>query len=129
MKLGLSDVAATTPGEIDYRLARQQVLRAYRDGALARHEVCDAQSELRRNAHHCGEPTGEDCPVCDEHELVHVTYVFGPRLPAHGRCVLSRAELARLARRQGQFVGYVVEVCAACGWNHLTRSYLLNPAG
>lgn len=127
MKLGLSDAVTDVPGEIDYRLARRQVLRAYRKGTIARHEVCDAQSELRRNAHHCGEPTGTTCPVCEDHELVHVTYVFGPRLPAHGRCVMSPAELARLAKRKGNFVGYEVEVCAACGWNHLTRSYLLDP--
>ena len=24
-----------------------------------------------------------------------------------------------------RFTGYVVEVCAGCGWNHLVRSYLL----
>ena len=28
-----------------------------------------------------------------------VTYVFGPRLPAHGRCISDRRELVALNRR------------------------------
>jgi len=52
---------------------------------------------------------------------VHVTYVFGPRLPKHGRCITLRGELARLAKRPGTHVAYVVEVCKDCTWNHLVR--------
>jgi hypothetical protein len=115
-----------TPGEIDYRLARQATLAAYRDGRLAAHEVCDAHPELRRAARQCGTPIPGECPVCDEPELVHVSYVFGPRLPAHGRCITAEGELARLARRRGEFSCYVVEVCAHCSWNHLARTYVLS---
>ena len=43
-----------------------------------------------------------------------VSYVFGPRLPAHGRCITSKAELRALAKRPGEFACYVVEVCPAC---------------
>lgn len=127
MKLGLSAAAADVPGEIDYRLARQRVLTEYKAGSLTPEQVCDAQNELRRNAVHCGTETDEPCPVCADHHLRHVTYVFGPRLPAHGRCITSEGELARIRRRKGAFTGYVVEVCAGCGWNHLVRSYLLTP--
>lgn len=119
----------TGSGEIDYRLARQRVLSEFREGALARHEICDAHPELRRAGAHVGVPTGDPCPVCEEAELVRVTYVFGPRLPAHGRCVSSRGELARLARRKGDFAAYEVEVCTACAWNHLVRAFELRAGG
>ncbi len=115
------------PGEIDYRLERSRVLAEYRNGDLDRNQVCDAQPELQRNAEFCGEPTGRMCPVCDETELVHVTYVFGPRMPAHGRCVTTKAEMARLRAKTGNFTGYVVEVCTSCNWNHLAKTYLLSP--
>lgn len=117
-----------TPGEIDYRLARQAVISEFRKGRLAQHDVCDAHPELRRAAQECREATREACPICEDANLVLVTYVFGPRLPAHGRCITSRTELRALAKRSGQFAAYVVEVCPACHWNHLARSFLLNPA-
>ncbi len=115
------------PGAIDYRLMRRSVISAFRRGRLGRHEVCDAQSELLRAARHYGEPVAEDCPICEAAELVLVSFVFGPRLPAHGRCVTSERELAELAERSGAAC-YVVEVCTACAWNHLVRTYLLGPA-
>jgi hypothetical protein len=124
----IEQASGTMPGEIDYRLARQALLAQYRAGRLARHEVCDAHPELRRAAREVGRPTSAECPVCEDDQLVHVSYVFGPRLPAHGRCVTSSAELAKLARRRGQFSCYVVEVCPSCAWNHLARTFLLNPA-
>ena len=62
--------------------------------------------------------------------MVLVSYVFGPRLPSHGRCITSREELARLAKRSGSFSCYVVEVCPGCSWNHLARTFLLTaPTG
>jgi len=116
------------PGQIDYRLARRALISEFRKGRLARHEVCDAHPELRRAARECSEATDERCPICEDADLVLVSYVFGPRLPAHGRCVTSRAELRRLAGRSGELACYVVEVCPACDWNHLARSFVLNPA-
>jgi len=53
--------------------------------------------------------------------VAHVTYVFGPRLPAHGRCISTPGELERLNQRRADLSAYVVEVCAECGWNHLVR--------
>lgn len=119
-KLGLQDVAKT--GGIDYRLAREATLSAFRDGDLSREQVCDAQKELVRNAEFCGTPAGRDCPICETATLVEVTYVFGPRLPKHGRCVTSDKEMARLAARKSSSQGYVVEVCPVCRWNHLTET-------
>ena len=57
--------------------------------------------------------------------LVEVTYVFGSRLPKHGRCVTTRAEMQRLQHRVSVSTGYVVEVCTVCGWNHLVRRFTL----
>jgi len=118
-----------TAGTIDYRLARRQLIAEFERGRLARHEVCDAHPELVRAAREVGTPTSERCPICAEHDLVLVSYVFGPKLPAFGRCVTSAKELRAFTRQKtGSFVCYVVEVCPACHWNHLARTFSLNPA-
>ena len=119
---------ADGPGEIDYRLARQAVLSEFRKGRIARHEVCDAHPELVRAARELGEPTKLTCPVCEEVNVVLVSYVFGRRLPAHGRCISTKKELAAIARRSGTFSWYVIEVGPACSWNHPARTFILNPA-
>jgi len=113
-------------GRVEYRLARNAVVREYRKGRLSRHDVCDAHPELLRAARNVGTALGEDCPICVDAGLVFVTYVFGPRLPAHGLCPATPAELARVCRRSDEVACYVVEVCPACSWNHLVRMY---PAG
>lgn len=120
------DFPGRPPGLIDYRLARQAVLQGYRAGELTSTDVCDAHPELRRAAAMCSEAGNEDCPICGECELRLVRYVFGPRLPCHGRCITSSAELARIAGRRGEFTCYVVEVCPGCGWNHLQQAYVLS---
>lgn len=116
---------------VDYRLARQSVIAEFRKGRLARHEVCDAHPELRRAAAEVARPTAQECPICEEANVVLVSYVFGPRLPAHGRCITAPgelAELARRARRGGDLTCYVVEVCPGCSWNHLARTFVLGPS-
>lgn len=115
------------PGEIDYRLARHALVSEYRKGRLAKHEVCDAHPELLRAAREVGDPTKLVCPICADEKVVLVSYVFGPRLPAFGRCVTSKAELRKLANRSGSFSCYVVEVCPGCAWNHLARTFVLSP--
>ena len=83
------------PGEIDYRLARQSVISEYRKGRLARHEVCDAHPELLRAARNVGEESSRLCPICEEGNVVLVSYVFGPRMPAHGRASPSMKMLRK----------------------------------
>jgi hypothetical protein len=122
-----ASASRSTPGEIDYRLARRQVLGQFRRGRLGRHEVCDAHPELVRAARNVGQPTDEVCPICEDATVVHVSYVFGPGLSAQGRCVTTRAELNRL-RGHAELACYVVEVCPACSWNHLARTFVVAPA-
>ena len=112
-------------GLIDYRLARQSVVSEFRKGRLAQHEVCDAHPELRRAAAQASEPTSMECPICEDANVVLVTYAFGDRLPASGRCITAKGELTKLAKRTRQLACYVVEVCPACHWNHLARSFVL----
>ncbi len=105
---------------VDFRLARNAVLTEFRAKRLVREDICDAHPELLRAAK-AGRQTNEACPVCDDAELVHVTYAFGPRLPARGRCVDSAAQMQRLDRSGDELSCYVVEVCTSCSWNHLVR--------
>ena len=113
---------ARPAGLVDYRLARNSVLKEFRRGRLTRLDVCDAQAELLRNAEHCGRPASEPCPIC-EGRMVLVTYVFGSRLPASGRCITKMDELSKFDRAAEERAAYVVEVCGECAWNHLVRSF------
>jgi hypothetical protein len=113
----------TAPGQVDYRLARNAVLSEFRKKRLSRHEVCDAHPELIRAARNVGAPRADDCPICESDDLRSVSYVFGSRLPAHGRCITSGAELLKLSQRPTELTCYVVEVCPDCSWNHLARTF------
>jgi hypothetical protein len=89
--------------------------------------VCDAHPDLMRAARNFGDATDVRCPICVADNVVLVTYVFGPRLPSHGRCVTKPNELEefrRLAQRgaSGDYTAYVVEACRSCAWHHLLRS-------
>jgi hypothetical protein len=121
MTFGPGALRGVGAGVVDHRLARRALINEYRRGRLARHQVCDAHPELIRAAREIGRPTASDCPICEGAKLSLVTYVFGPRLPAHGRCVTSTKQLHELNRRTEEYAAYVVEVCTACSWHHLLR--------
>ncbi len=112
---------------VDYRLARNLVVSEYRKGHLSRLDVCDAPPELLRAASDAGEPVDEECPICEESTIKLVSYVFGPRLPASGRCVANKKELAKLSSLGKDLACYVIEVCPACNWNHLAQVFSLTP--
>ena len=112
-------------GAVSYRLARQGVIDDVRRGRRPRHEVCDAQPELRRVAASSGGSLEEPCPICDEADLVVVTFAFGPGLPLGGRCLLTQGDVARLRPQAASVTCYLVEVCRSCGWNHLRASFPL----
>ena len=110
-------------GQIDHRLARQHLINEYKRKRLSQEQVCDAHPELIRAAKNVGTEASSPCPICEEPQLRLVTYVFGPRLPAHGKCVTTAKEMRALDRRSEELSAYVVEACVACRWHHL-RSVL-----
>lgn len=110
-------------GQIDHRLARQHLINEYKRKRLSQEQVCDAHPELIRAAKNVGTEASSPCPICEEDQLRLVTYVFGPRLPAHGKCVTTAKEMRALDRRHEELSAYVVEACVACRWHHL-RSVL-----
>ncbi|HUR78882.1 MAG TPA: DUF5318 family protein [Acidimicrobiales bacterium] len=116
----VGQVAADRTAAVDFRLARNAVLTDYRAKRITREEICDAHPELIRAAK-AGARTDEECPVCQTEDLIHVTYAFGPGLPARGRCVDNAKEMRKLDQSGTELSCYVVEVCAACSWNHLVR--------
>ncbi len=112
---------------VNYQLMRAHALHRLRSGVWTSNDICDAHHELIRAGQQVGTPLAEPCPVCASDGLAMVSYVFGPGLPAYGRCISYVGEKAKLARRKGRFTCYEVEVCPDCRWNHLLRSYVLQP--
>tara|TARA_B100000287_G_scaffold318446_1_gene302221 strand:- start:668 stop:1117 length:450 start_codon:yes stop_codon:yes gene_type:complete len=114
-------ILVESAADVEFRLARQLVVDLWKQGKIDMETVCDAQPMLKRNAIHCGAPIDENCPICEISQISYVAYVFGSRLPAHGRCVSSKGELKRLNSRKTKLSAYVIEVCSSCGWNHLVK--------
>ena len=108
---------------VEFGLVRHALLAKIGAGVIRAQDVCDAHPELLRAAKNIGRDTGEICPLCEDVELVEVTYVFGARLPAGGTCPLSRSELLKLERRVEPVQCYAVEVCTACKFHHLARKW------
>jgi hypothetical protein len=93
-------------------------------GRRFKEDVCDAHPDLLRAARNgVGRQTTDPCPICEESNLSHVTYVFGAKLPPGGTCPSTKAELSRLERREEPVTCFEVEVCPACAWHHLIRRY------
>lgn len=109
---------------VEFGLVRSALLSRLEAGIIRREEICDAHPELLRAAKNLGRVSGETCPVCEEQELVEVTYVFGARLPAGGTCPTTRGELLKLERREEPVQCYAVEVCTACNFHHLARKWV-----
>lgn len=74
---------------IDFRMMRRAYLARVHAGDVPRHDACDASVDLVFAAKHHGVQRRVACPVCSQHELRNVTYLFGPRLPKAGKCVTS----------------------------------------
>lgn len=108
-------------GLVDHRLARRMLISQVKKGRVPLDQVCDAHPELIRAARNVGTQTSTRCPICEEADLKLVTYVFGPRLSAQGRCVSTAKEMRQLNDRSDELSAYVVEACVECRWNHLLR--------
>ena len=117
-------------GRVDYRMARRATVRDVQEGLTPRDSVCDAHPDLVRAGQHIGERQDGECPMCDERELAHVTYVFpsyGPK--ARRGSAVPRESLLAQARRYGDLRVYTVEVCLGCHWHHLVEKFDLVPGG
>jgi hypothetical protein len=110
---------------VDYSLQRRAVLAGVYAGRTGLFEVCDASPYLTRAAKYHGEATEVTCPVCRKERLTLVSYVYGEHLGPTAGQAKTEAELARMDAAQEEFSVYAVEVCQACGWNHLDSSYVL----
>jgi hypothetical protein len=122
---GATGPTAAGYGQINYRLARNAVVSEFQRGRLSRLDICDAHPELLRAARNIGEETSEACPICDEANVVLISYLFGAGLPPSGRCVSTPREVAKLNRGTGDLACHVVEVCPQCSWNHLAHTFHL----
>ena len=108
-------------GVVDHQLSRRALINEVKRGRVSRDSVCDAHPELIRAAKHLGEPSKTVCPICEEVNVVLVTYVFGHGLPSHGKCVTDRKDVDKLQRTGHEYAAYVVEACPECRWHHLLR--------
>lgn len=114
---------------VDYSLQKRAVLREFFAGRVSRYEVCDASPYLKNAARYHGEATDLRCPACRRENLIHVHYIYGDELKQSAGQARTKAELAVLAMTLREFQVFVVEVCLACDWNHLTEQYLLGREG
>jgi hypothetical protein len=119
-------VSPDVTAAVEYRLVRNGLVKEVERGKLQKIDVCDAHPELLRAARNVGRRTEDPCPICADSTLVTVTFVFGAKLPAGGRCPGTAAELKALCRRPEPVLCYEVEVCPDCAWHHLMKKY---PAG
>ena len=110
---------------MDYSLQRRAVLADVHAGRTGTFEVCDASPYLSRAAKYHGQPTDTPCPVCRKDRLTLVSYVYGDNLGTVAGQAKTERDLARMDAAQEEFSVYRVEVCRACGWNHLDCSYVL----
>jgi hypothetical protein len=116
-------------GVVDYTLAKRALLRDVRRGTLSILDVCDAHPELMRAARHVGRETARRCPVCEQHPLKLLAYVYADDLKReNGRVWELEKGIALAAQRRGGAC-YVVEVCTGCAWNHLTEAFVRRTAG
>ncbi len=114
---------AATPCWIEYRLARELVVRDFERGRVAQLDICDAHPELLRVANNLGQVTDDDCPICKINKVVLVYFAFGSQLPRGGKVLSPGDELKAMARSRPDASFYVVEVCTNCNWNFLMKMF------
>jgi hypothetical protein len=116
-------------GVVDYTLAKRALLRGVAGGLFSRFEVCDAHPELIRAAKHVGEPARRPCPLCSNDDLRLLAYVYGDTLKRDNGRVWTLETGLRLTAAHPGASCYVVEVCTACSWNHLSEAFTARTAG
>ena len=114
---------------VDHVLARRAALADLRGGRVSALEVCDASPYLQRAAEVYGEQSGRGCPVCARPSLREVLWVYGEAVGDADGTARSVAQVAALAAERPDFMVYRIEVCAACGWNHLVQTWRTGTPG
>jgi hypothetical protein len=110
---------------VDHALQRRALLAEVNAGRIDAAEVCDASPHLLRAAKFHGESTDAPCPICHKESMSLVSWVYGDELKHLSGSARTAEELTRMAGLFAEVRVHVVEVCHACHWNHLLRSYVL----
>lgn len=111
---------------IDHTLTRRSALGSLVTSATGASDHLDPHPYLLRAAKNHGLETGVACPWCkDKEALKHLNYVYGDELGSYSGRLKTPSEVRTMATEHGEFRVYLVEVCVACGWNHLVKSYVL----
>jgi len=108
---------------LEFALERKSVLAALQAGEPLLDDPFDAHEYLFKAADFHGEPTERSCPVCESQKLVELRYVYSKELGPYSGRIKSGREIDEMAYRFGQLKVFTVEVCTACRWNYLIRSY------
>ena len=99
------DMLRGDAGVVDHQLARRSLINEVKKRRISKDSVCDAHPELIRAARNIGEPSKTICPICEEVNVVLVTYVFGHGLPKHGKCVTDASDIDKLRRTGARAAG------------------------
>lgn len=108
---------------LEFALERKGVLNALQNGNPIIDDPFDAHEYLFKAAEFHGERTTRDCPVCESEKLVELRYVYSKELGPYSGRIKSHQEISEMAYRFGNLKIFTVEVCSACHWNYLIRSY------
>jgi len=114
---------------VDHALQRRAALADLRAGRSDRLEACDASPYLQRAAERLGVRTDRPCPVCGRQPLWEVLWVYGDAVGDADGTARTAAQVGALARERPDFAVYRVEVCRACGWNHLVETWRTGTPG
>ncbi len=106
---------------VDYSLIRKTTLDRFKQGKILRSDICDAQTELMRVAKNYGIELKQSCPICNNYQLVYVTYAFGNKIVKSGICITEGSEIYDLTKKTNELFLYDIEVCLGCRWNHLMK--------
>lgn len=107
--------------EVSHEWERRTTLRAYRDGRVSREELCDADFLLKAAGRHHGTDASRPCPICEASDpgLREVLWVYGENLGRRSGSARSTEEIDDFVAEVGSITVHKVEVCGACGWNHI----------
>jgi hypothetical protein len=108
---------------VEFALERKALLSAIQNGDPLLDDPFDAHEYLFKAAQFHGELTTRDCPVCQSQKLVELRYVYSKELGPYSGRIKSQNEINEMAYRFGNLKVFTVEVCSACNWNYLIRSY------